>query len=341
MFQTSDGKPGVRKLIIDTDPGVDDSWAILLALRSPEVEVIGITSLFGNVRTKMATQNALLLMEKFGRPDIPVVEGSLTSIIGGEKERIADFVHGDDGFGNTNQAKPTLTAVEGKTAADFIVEKANEFPGQVTVVAMASATNVALALRQDPSIKHKLHEIVHLAGAFFVNGNVNPCAEANAFGDPEAADELYGSGARVTVIGLDVTQKLVTTTRDIEAMRSANHPHTNFLHEISQFYMQFHRDTVRQEGIFMHDPAAILLAFRKDLFRCKRGRVRVATEGLCRGQTVMDAGAKLWSFPNKWTEHSRPPVEVALDVDAAGAARVFRARFGITNRWLGWLNRLR
>ena len=341
MFQTSDGKPGVRKLIIDTDPGVDDSWAILLALRSPEVEVIGITSLFGNVRTKMATQNALFLMEKFGRPDIPVVEGSLTSIIGGEKERIADFVHGDDGFGNTNQAKPTLTAVEGKTAADFIVEKANEFPGQVTVVAMASATNVALALRQDPSIKHKLHEIVHLAGAFFVNGNVNPCAEANAFGDPEAADELYGSGARVTVIGLDVTQKLVTTTRDIEAMRRANHPHTNFLHEISQFYMQFHRDTVRQEGIFMHDPAAILLAFRKDLFRCKLGRVRVATEGLCRGQTVMDAGAKLWSFPNKWTEHSRPPVEVALDVDAAGAARVFRARFGITNRWLGWLNRLR
>ena len=82
----------------------------------------------------------------------------------------------------------------------------------------------------------------------------------------------------------------------------------------------------------MHDPAAILLAFRKDLFRCKLGRVRVATEGLCRGQTVMDAGAKLWSFPNKWTEHSRPPVEVALDVDAAGAARVFRTRFGITSK---------
>ena len=96
MFHTTEGKPGVRKLIIDTDPGVDDTWAICLALRSPEVEVIGITSLFGNVRTKMATQNALYLMEKFGRPDIPVVEGSLTSIVGAEKERIARMKPGED-----------------------------------------------------------------------------------------------------------------------------------------------------------------------------------------------------------------------------------------------------
>ena len=183
-------------------------------------------------------------------PCVPV------SIVGGSKERIADFVHGDDGFGNTAQPAPTLTAVPNKTAADFIIEMAHKHPGEITVVALASATNVAIALRQDPAITSKLREVVHLGGAFFVNGNVNPSSEANIFGDPEAADELYGSGANVTLIGLDVTQRLMLMAHDLEAMRSAAHPHTNFIYDISQFYMGFHKRTVGEDGIFMHDPAA-------------------------------------------------------------------------------------
>ena len=105
-----------------------------------------------------------------------------TTLAGGAKERIADFVHGDDGFGNTGQPPPSGAQLAGKTAAEFIVEKANEFPGQVTVVALASATNVTLALRQDPSLKTKLREVVHLGGAFFVNGNVNPATEVGTAG---------------------------------------------------------------------------------------------------------------------------------------------------------------
>eukprot|EP00740_Mantoniella_antarctica_P021994 CAMPEP_0198698196 /NCGR_PEP_ID=MMETSP1468-20131203/333534_1 /TAXON_ID=1461545 /ORGANISM="Mantoniella sp, Strain CCMP1436" /LENGTH=330 /DNA_ID=CAMNT_0044455121 /DNA_START=39 /DNA_END=1027 /DNA_ORIENTATION=+ len=322
--------PPRRKIIIDTDPGVDDSWAILLALRSPEVEVVGLTTLFGNVRTTMATQNALYLLEVFGRADIPVVEGSLTTLTGGAKERIADFVHGDDGLGNTNQPPPVGKAVHGQTAAEFIVAKANEFPGEITVVALASATNVTLALRLDPALRTLLAGVVHLGGAFFVNGNVNPAAEANIFGDPEAADELYRSGAAVTVIGLDVTQRLMLMKADLEAMRAAAHPHTRLLYDISQFYMDFHVNTVATAGIYMHDPAAVLLAFRPDLFTCRRGRVRVATEeGVCRGQTVLDQGGKLWSFENAWTAAARPEVAVALDVDIAGVMRVFRERFDI------------
>ena len=310
-----------RKVIIDTDPGVDDSFAILLALRSPEIEVIGLTSLFGNVRTPTATRNALHLLERFGRSDIPVYEGHLTSIAGDAKERIADFVHGDDGFGNTGEPSVSTKPVSGTSAAEFIVQSANAFPGQVTVVALASATNVALALRLDRvAVTQKLRSVVHLGGAFFTNGNVNPAAEANIFGDPDAADELYGSGADVTVVGLDVTQRLRLSESDLAAMRDAsvmdvseNHPHASkhgaFLHAISEFYMAFHVRTTGFRGIFMHDPAAVVLAFRPELFSTKRGRVRVATEGLCKGQTVLDTGDKLWSFPNAWgrgaTRHRR------------------------------------
>ena len=307
-----------RKVIIDTDPGVDDSFAILLALRSPEIEVIGLTSLFGNVRTPTATRNALHLLERFGRSDIPVYEGHLTSITGDAKERIADFVHGDDGFGNTGEPSVSTEPVAGTSAAEFIVQSANAFPGQVTVVALASATNVALALRLDRvAVTRNLRSVVHLGGAFFTNGNVNPAAEANIFGDPDAADELYGSGADVTVVGLDVTQRLRLSESDLAAMRDAavidessapenpaDHPqcskHGAFLHAISEFYMAFHVRTTGFRGIFMHDPAAVVLAFAPELFSTKRGRVRVATEGLCKGQTVLDTGDKLWSFQNAW-----------------------------------------
>jgi len=268
-----------RKVIIDTDPGVDDSFAILLALRSPEIEVIGLTSLFGNVRTPTATRNALHLLERFGRSDIPVYEGHLTSIAGDAKERIADFVHGDDGFGNTGEPSVSTKPVSGTSAAEFIVQSANAFPGQVTVVALASATNVALALRLDRvAVTQNLRSVVHLGGAFFTNGNVNPAAEANIFGDPDAADELYGSGADVTVVGLDVTQRLRLSESDLAAMRDAsvmdvseNHPHASkhgaFLHAISEFYMAFHVRTTGFRGIFMHDPAAVVLAHQRQSLR--------------------------------------------------------------------------
>ena len=335
--------PPRRKVIIDTDPGVDDTFAILLALRSPEIEVIGLTSLFGNVRTPTATKNALHLLERFGRSDIPVYEGHLTSIAGDAKERIADFVHGDDGFGNTRRSNPRGTAVPGKTAAEFIVETVNAHdPREVTVIALASATNVAMAMRLDPGMAKRGLRVVHLGGAFRVNGNVNPAAEANVFCDPEAADELYGSGADVTVVGLDVTQRLRLSEEDLAAMRE--HPenissapcdnpfapeHGSFLHAISEFYMAFHVRTTGFRGIFMHDPAAVVLAFKPELFTTKRGVVRVATEGLCEGQTVLDTGDKVWSFPNAWEEGERPAIAVALDVDVEKVMALFRARFGI------------
>jgi len=143
------------KLIIDTDPGIDDSMAILSAFSSPEVEVIGLTSIFGNVTTAMATRNAIFLTNLAGRSDVPVVEGAHTSLRGVAKERIADFVHGSDGFGNTSQPQADGNPIPG-SAAEFIVRMANEHPGQVTILALAALTNVALALELDAKLPEKL-----------------------------------------------------------------------------------------------------------------------------------------------------------------------------------------
>ena len=312
--------PPRRKVIIDTDPGVDDTFAILLALRSPEIEVIGLTSLFGNVRTPTATKNALHLLERFGRSDIPVYEGHLTSIAGDAKERIADFVHGDDGFGNTGAPTVSTKPVFGTSAAEFIVQSANAFPGEVTVVALASATNVGARARLDRvAVTENLQSVVHLGGAFFTNGNVNPAAEANVAATPHAADELYGSRAPTSPRGPRATRGQ-RSEADLAAMRDAGEQRGSSPCDDSaragarlvsardqRVLHGLPRPHHGVRGIFMHDPAAVVLAFAPELFATKRGRVRVATKGLCKGQTVLDTGDKVWSFPNAWEEGERPP----------------------------------
>uniref|UniRef100_A0A8I6YCI9 Inosine/uridine-preferring nucleoside hydrolase domain-containing protein n=1 Tax=Hordeum vulgare subsp. vulgare TaxID=112509 RepID=A0A8I6YCI9_HORVV len=167
-----------KKVIIDTDPGIDDAMAIFVALRSTELEVVGLTTIFGNVYTALATRNALHLLETAGRTDIPVAEGSHVTIKKATKLRIASFVHGSDGLGNQNFHPPIGKAVEQSVAA-FLVEQANLYPGQVTVVALGPLTNLALAVELDPSFPKKIGQIIILGGAYSVNGNVNPAAKAN------------------------------------------------------------------------------------------------------------------------------------------------------------------
>ncbi|TYK19606.1 putative uridine nucleosidase 2 [Cucumis melo var. makuwa] len=164
-----------KKIIIDTDPGIDDAMAIFLALQSPELEVLGLTTIFGNVYTTLSTKNALHLLEIAGRTDIPVAEGSHVTITNGTKLRVADFVHGNDGLGNQNFPPPNGKPID-QAAAVFLVEQANLYPGEVTLVALGPLTNIALL---DSGFAKKIGKIIILGGAFFVNGNVNPAAEAN------------------------------------------------------------------------------------------------------------------------------------------------------------------
>ncbi|CAN0830418.1 Probable uridine nucleosidase 2 [Linum grandiflorum] len=274
-----------KKIIIDTDPGIDDAMAIFLALRSPEVEVIGLTTIFGNVYTALATMNALHLLEVAGRTDIPVAEGSHVTITG-TKLRIADFVHGTDGLGNQKFPPPDGKAIE-QSAADFLIEQANLHPGEVTVVALGPLTNIALAIESDPAFVKNVGQIVLLGGAFAVNGNVNPAAEANIFGDPEAADIVFTSGADVVAVGINVTHQVVLT--GICLMYSLTfHVRTVYIKNcLHQLQSQIHVASWSFAGVYLHDPAVVLAAVDPSLMTYTEGVVRVQTCGITRGLTVL------------------------------------------------------
>ncbi|KAJ0743690.1 putative inosine nucleosidase [Helianthus annuus] len=238
-----------KKIIIDTDPGIDDAMAIFLALRSPEVNVIGLTTIYGNVYTTLATRNALHLLEVAGRTDIPVLEGSHVSYVKATKLRVADFVHGVDGLGNQNFPQPKSKPIE-KSAAEYLVEQARLYPGEITLVALGPLTNIALAIELDPAFTKNIGQIVLLGGAFLVNGNVNPASEANIFGDPEAADIVFTCGADVLAIGLNVTHQVILTDHDRDILAESDGIFAKYLSKILEFYFSYHRDAYNMKGMY-------------------------------------------------------------------------------------------
>ncbi|KAH6802743.1 uridine-ribohydrolase 1 [Perilla frutescens var. frutescens] len=278
------------KIIIDTDPGIDDSIAILMAFQSPELDVLGLTTVFGNVSTENATQNALLLCEIAGRPDVPVAEGSFEPLKRG-KPRIADFVHGSNGLGNISLDPPKSEKCD-KSAPEFLVDKVSEFPGEVSILALGPLTNIALAIKRDSSFASKVKRIVILGGAFFALGNVNPAAEANIYGDPEAADVVFTSGANIDVVGINITTQVKLTDTDLEELRKSNGRHAQLLCDMCKFYRDWHVKSDGVYGIFLHDPVSFVALVRPDLFIFKKGVVRVETQGICVGLTIMDQGLK-------------------------------------------------
>lgn len=303
--------PKQEKLIIDTDPGIDDSMAILMAFQTHEVDIIGLTTVFGNVSTEDASRNALLLCEIAGRPDIPVAEGSPEPLKGGIP-RVADFVHGCDGLGNIYLPPPNMKKIE-KSAAEFLVDKVSEYPGEVSVLALGPLTNIALAIKKDSSFSSKVKRIVVLGGAFFCLGNVNPAAEANIYGDPEAADIVFTSGANITVVGINITTQVMFTDEDLHQLRESKGRHTQILTDMCKFYRDWHVKSDGVYGIFLHDPVSFVALVRSDLFTYKKGVVRVETQGISVGHTLMDQGLKNWNTENPWTGHS--PVSVAWTVN--------------------------
>ncbi|XP_019187162.1 PREDICTED: probable uridine nucleosidase 1 [Ipomoea nil] len=300
-----------EKIIIDTDPGIDDTVAILMAFQTPHLEILGLTTIFGNVTTENATRNALLLCEVAGRPDVPVAEGSPEALKRG-KPRIADFVHGADGLGNLNVPPPKSKKIE-KSASDFLVDKVSEFPGEVSILALGPLTNLALAVKKDSSFASKVKRIVILGGAFFALGNVNPAAEANIYGDPEAADIVFTSGANIDVVGIDITTQLKMTDADLDGLRQSNGRHARFICDAFKFYRDWHVKSDGVYGIFLHDPVSFVALVRPDLFTFRKGVVRVETQGICTGHTLMDQGLKRWNTSNPWTGYS--PVSVAWTVN--------------------------
>ncbi|KDP29547.1 hypothetical protein JCGZ_19260 [Jatropha curcas] len=313
----------LKKIIIDTDPGIDDAMAIFLALRSPEVEVIGLTTIYGNVYTTLATRNALHLLEIAGRTDIPVAEGSHVTITKGTKLRIADFVHGADGLGNQDFPPPKGKPIE-QSAAEFLVKQANHHPGKVTVVALGPLTNIALALELDPAFAKNIGQIVLLGGAFSVNGNVNPAAEANIFGDPDAADIVFTSGADVLAVGINVTHQVVLTDVDREKLAQSSGKFAQYLCKILEVYFSYHHEAYDTRGVYLHDPTALLAAVNPSLMTYIEGSVRVQTTGITRGLTILYNKQKRFGEVTEWSD--KPSVKVAVTVDAPAVVKLVMER---------------
>jgi inosine-uridine nucleoside N-ribohydrolase len=270
------------KLVIDTDPGVDDAMAILYAARVPEIEILGLTTVFGNVPVGIATRNALRLAEMAGL-DVPVAAGAA-----GPLARVphphAARVHGAEGFGAVPAVAPAGRPLD-EDAADFLSRMARAHPGALVVCAIGPITNVAEAIRRDPAFARTVARIVVMGGAVFVPGNVTPHAEANTHNDPHALAEVIASGARVTLVGLDVTMRVLFTAADFARLEAADPLHGGFLNAASGHYLDFYREVVGVDGCGLHDPAAVIACHRPDLFDIRRVALSVVGEGPAIGRT--------------------------------------------------------
>jgi inosine-uridine nucleoside N-ribohydrolase len=298
-----------RKIILDTDPGVDDAMAIFFALRSPELDVIGLTTIFGNVHTELATVNALRLLDIAGRPDIPVAKGADNPVALPYAGPVP-FVHGDDGQGNVDLSPSPRKAIE-QTAAQFIVEQVMAHPGEITLVPVGPLTNIALALRLEPRIAERVRQVVIMGGNAFVPGNATPSAEANIHNDPEAADVVFGAPWDVVMVGLDVTHTVYMNADDIAEYGRIDEPMTQHIARILPHYQAYFHKGFGIDGIYVHDSSAVAYVIDPSLFRTIKRPVCVdCTHDIGRGKT--------WpGLPNRddapWG--GRPNVTICTEVD--------------------------
>jgi inosine-uridine nucleoside N-ribohydrolase len=279
-----------RPLLIDTDPGVDDAFALLLAAASPELRIEGITMVFGNAAVETTTRNALALAELAGLAAVPVVAGAAAPLSGQALEPPA-HVHGRDGMGDSDaRAPPSGRAMPGMSAAAFIVDAARRSRGGLSILALGPLTNLALALRLCPGLPNLVAEVVVMGGNALCPGNSTPTAEANMLADPEAADLVLGAGWRLGMVGLDVTHRVILNGEAIARLGRAAGPAGRIAARALPAYRTFFERTNGTDGIFLHDPAAVAALLAPELFVTRARPVRVETLGISRGKTWPNLG---------------------------------------------------
>ena len=274
----------VEKLIIDTDPGVDDAMAIFFAMLHPDIELVGLTAIFGNVTVDIATRNAIALSE-IGKTPVPVARGAETPL-SITPNPVSDYVHGAEGFGDI-PPYPIKGKAVAQTAAEFIVSEINKAPGEITLCPIGPMTNIALALQLDPSIASKVKQVVIMGGAYPMAGNVTDYAEANIWNDPHAADQVFAADWPLTMIGLDVTSQVICTRDDFAKVAETAPVLGGFLAEAADFYIRFYEKHVDVSGCYLHDPAAVIACIRPDLFTLENHAIEVKLSGKEIGQTAL------------------------------------------------------
>src|SRR5436189_3948709 len=294
-------------ILLDCDPGHDDAIALLLALASPELELLGVTTVAGNQTLEKTTANAIRVLDYIGRDDVPVAAGADRPLV---RERyVAAYVHGETGLDGPDLPPPRRDPLP-VHAVEFLAQTIDERDGAVTLVPTGPLTNVALLLAMHPDARP---ERIVLMGGAIAEGNVTPAAEFNVWADPEAAARVFASGIDTTMVGLDVTHKALFGDRHAARLRAAGRVGA-VVADLLAFYERFHREVYGFDGSPIHDAVALAYAFRPDLLETKELNVEIDTRSeLCRGRTVVDV----------WRRSGREPnADVAVGIDSEAFVRL-------------------
>ena len=316
----------MKKIIIDTDPGIDDGMAIQLALHSPELDILGLTTIFGNASVNITTDNALRLLEFANQTSIPVCKGTDKPL----KRPFAGgvpLVHGEDGKGNIEHSKSKLQP-DPRSAHEFIADQIKSYPGRVTILAIGPLTNLALLLQEYPGIEELVEEIVIMGGNAFCPGNATPAAEANILSDPEAADIVLGANWKVHMIGLDVTHKVLMTSEQLDRIAKTESPLNQYVSATFHFYRDFFKKVNQIDGIYVHDSTAVVYVLKRALFETKNFPVKVETTNSMSlgktwpsiGESDHEDGDELLPWKN------RPKITICVDVDADTVLQLIEER---------------
>ena len=282
-------------VIFDTDPGIDDAFAIHHALYHPDINLIGMTTVFGNVPVETAAKNAKILVE-MAEQDIPVFQGASGPMVAPHKG-FPTFIHGVDGFGDINLPDPKGT-IEKTFAPQFIIDAVRKQPGEVTIIAVGPLTNLAIALRMDPGIAPLVKQVIIMGGTAKEYGNISAVAEANIFNDPHAADIVFRADWPMVMAGLDVTHQVILSRKETEALALKVPRIGGFLLDAADLYFRFYNGAFGIDGCYFHDPCATAYYINPDLFTAIDAAVRVSCEGPAIGQTL----AKPAGHPGPSTE---------------------------------------
>lgn len=311
-----------NKIIIDTDPGIDDAMAILFAEASNNIDLIGITTVFGNVDIDKVTKNALYIKEKFNlSADISTGHANPLKL---EKRHSATVVHGENGLGDIDIPETLVAKTTNESATDYIINMVNKCPNEITIVAIGSLTNIADIVKKSPEAVNNIKEVVVMGGAFGTDnryGNVSPYAEANIFSDPHAADIVFTSNIKVTVIGLDVTEATIVTSDYLDDLRLQSKKYGQFIYDISRFYLNFYRKYTNVDGFHMHDSSAIAYIADPSLFTKRKGPIRVVCSGPALGHTIQKTSEKIHAY-DEWS--NIPPQDVCVGVDSEKLLKLYK-----------------
>ncbi len=284
MTETKISSP--KRILIDTDPGIDDSAAILLALASPELQVEGLSIVHGNCSVDQGVRNALAVLELAQATEIAVARGCELPLV--QPSLLAPETHGQTGLGYA-QLPPPRTKPLAQHACDFLIDRILSAPGEITIVAIGPLTNLALALRKEPRLAAAIKELFIMGGAIRHEGNTTPLAEFNTYVDPHATHIVFHSGIPTTLVPLDVTYQCILTEAHLQELEKIPSPIPAFLRQATRFYMEFHDRYQAIRGCVINDPLALALTFQPDLCDYETLYVDVdISGGVCMGKTFAD-----------------------------------------------------